>query len=91
MSSKRSKAVDRADPESSEDEIALESDVSYLINPGSVGQPRDGDRRAGYAIYDSDAGLVTLCRADYDIASAQKKIMQAGLPELLALRLDAGL
>jgi diadenosine tetraphosphatase ApaH/serine/threonine PP2A family protein phosphatase len=65
--------------------------VNYLINPGSVGQPRDGDRRAGYAIYDSGSGLVTLHRTEYDIASAQKKIIDAGLPELLALRLDAGL
>jgi diadenosine tetraphosphatase ApaH/serine/threonine PP2A family protein phosphatase len=80
-----------ADPESSDDEIALEHDVNYFINPGSVGQPRDGDRRAGYAIYDPDARLVTLCRAEYDIASAQRKILDAGLPELLALRLDAGL
>ena len=80
-----------ADPESSEEEIALEHDVNYFINPGSVGQPRDGDRRAGYAIYDAGARLVTLCRAEYDIASAQKKILEAGLPELLALRLDAGL
>jgi predicted phosphodiesterase len=78
-------------PESSEDEIVLENDVNYLINPGSVGQPRDGDRRAGYAIYDSGAGVVTLCRVEYDVASAQKKILEAGLPELLALRLDAGL
>jgi diadenosine tetraphosphatase ApaH/serine/threonine PP2A family protein phosphatase len=79
------------DPESSQEQIALEDDVNYLINPGSVGQPRDGDRRAGYAIYDPDAGLVTLCRTEYDIASAQKKILEAGLPQLLALRLDAGL
>ncbi len=71
--------------------IALEHDVNYLINPGSVGQPRDGDRRAGYAIYEPEARLVTLCRAEYDVASAQKKILDAGLPELLALRLEAGL
>lgn len=80
-----------ADPESSEEEIPLEEDVNYLINPGSVGQPRDGDRRAGYATYDSGTRVVTLCRAEYDIASAQKKIIDAGLPELLALRLNAGL
>jgi len=79
------------DPQSSEDQIPLEHDVNYLINPGSVGQPRDGDRRAGYAIYDPGARLVTLYRTEYDIASAQKKILEAGLPELLALRLQAGL
>ena len=71
--------------------LDLESEASYLINPGSVGQPRDGDRRAAYAIYDPEAGLVTLCRAEYDVPSAQRKIMEAGLPELLALRLDAGI
>jgi predicted phosphodiesterase len=85
------KRLTGADPESSDEEIALEQDVNYLINPGSVGQPRDGDRRAGYATYDSGTRLVTLCRAEYDIASAQKKIIDAGLPELLALRLNAGL
>jgi predicted phosphodiesterase len=73
------------------EEVPIEKDVNYLINPGSVGQPRDGDRRAAFAIYEPDAGLVTLCRAEYDVASAQKKIIDAGLPELLALRLDAGL
>ena len=72
-------------------DMRIEPECAYLVNPGSVGQPRDGDRRAGYAIYDSDTRLVILCRAEYDIASAQKKILDAGLPELLALRLDAGL
>ena len=58
---------------------------------GSVGQPRDGDRRAAYATYDSGTRMVTLCYADYDIASAQKRILDPGLPELLALHLGAGL
>lgn len=71
--------------------LELENDVNYLINPGSVGQPRDGDRRAAYAIYDSSARQVTLCRAEYDVASAQRKIIDAGLPELLALRLNSGI
>ena len=71
--------------------LDLEPDASYLINPGSVGQPRDGDPRAGYAIYHPDAHLVTLCRAEYDVATAQRKILAAGLPELLALRLEAGI
>jgi predicted phosphodiesterase len=70
--------------------LELENDVNYLINPGSVGQPRDGDRRAAYAIYDTSARQVSLCRAEYDVASAQKKILDAGLPELLALRLSSG-
>jgi predicted phosphodiesterase len=70
--------------------MELENDVNYLINPGSVGQPRDGDPRAGYAIYDEAAKLVTLGRVNYDIAGAQKKIAEAGLPDLLASRLNAG-
>lgn len=85
------KRLTHADPASSEEVIALETDVNYLINPGSVGQPRDGDRRAAFAIYEPQEGLVTLCRVEYDIATAQKKIIDAGLPELLALRLQAGL
>ena len=71
--------------------LDLEAGASYLINPGSVGQPRDGDPRAAYAIYQPDACLVTLCRAEYDVAAAQRKILAAGLPELLALRLGAGI
>ncbi len=70
--------------------LSLENDVSYLINPGSVGQPRDRDPRAAYALYEPAARLVTFRRVPYDIASAQKKILAAGLPELLALRLEAG-
>jgi predicted phosphodiesterase len=85
---KRLATIDAA---AGEGTIELEKDVNYLINPGSVGQPRDGDRRAAYAIYEPAARLVSLYRAEYDIASAQRKIIDAGLPELLALRLDAGL
>jgi len=70
--------------------IELENDMDYLINPGSVGQPRDGDPRAAYATYDTEARLVILHRAAYDVASAQRKIIQAGLPGLLAARLEAG-
>ena len=71
--------------------IELEPDAAYLINPGSVGQPRDGDPRAAYAFYEPKERLVTLCRAEYDVQSAQRKIFEAGLPELLALRLEAGI
>jgi predicted phosphodiesterase len=70
--------------------IELENDANYLINPGSVGQPRDGDPRAAYAVYQPETRLVTLFRAEYDVAAAQKKILKAGLPELLAMRLEAG-
>ncbi len=79
-------------PASSEEEtFELEPDVHYLINPGSVGQPRDGDPRAAYALYDSESRLVTLCRTEYDIPAAQRKILEAGLPEQLAMRLNAGI
>ncbi|HTS48631.1 MAG TPA: metallophosphoesterase family protein [Bryobacteraceae bacterium] len=71
--------------------LELENDVEYLLNPGSVGQPRDGDPRAAYAVYDLEARVVTFRRVAYDIQSAQKKIVEAGLPELLALRLAAGM
>jgi predicted phosphodiesterase len=71
--------------------VELEQDAKYLINPGSVGQPRDGDPRAAYAFYEPETRLVTLCRTEYDVAAAQKKILEAGLPELLAARLNAGM
>jgi hypothetical protein len=57
-----------------------------MINSGSIGQPRDGDPRAAYAVYDPDAGMVPYHRVAYDVASAQKKIRDAGLPPILADR-----
>lgn len=62
----------------------------YLINPGSVGQPRDGDPRAAFALYDSSSGRLELRRVPYSIGQAQEKIRAAGLPERLAARLAAG-
>ena len=70
--------------------VELEPDIYYLINAGSVGQPRDADPRAAYALYTEGEPLVMLCRTVYDIATAQKKIVSAGLPEFLAERLDKG-
>ena len=61
-----------------------------IINPGSVGQPRDGDPRAAYAIYDSGQESVTHYRVRYDIATTQKKMRTHGLPEYLVERLDYG-
>jgi predicted phosphodiesterase len=81
----------RAKDDAEVETFELEPDLNYLINPGSVGQPRDGDPRAAYALYEPGPRLVTLCRAPYDIGTAQKKILEAGLPELLALRLSAGI
>jgi diadenosine tetraphosphatase ApaH/serine/threonine PP2A family protein phosphatase len=61
-----------------------------MINPGSIGQPRDGDPRAAFALYDTEARVVTFHRIPYDVMRAQKKIMAAGLPEHLAARLAEG-
>lgn len=61
-----------------------------ILNPGSVGQPRDGDPRAAYAIYDSDGGHVTLHRTSYDIEAVQQHMRSLGLPSLLANRLAEG-
>jgi len=68
----------------------LEPDTRYLLNVGSVGQPRDGDSRAAYGVYDSEAMTVEFRRAEYDIATAQQKIVDAGLPRFLAERLSKG-
>ena len=70
--------------------IAIDPGCAYMINPGSTGQPRDGDARAAYAIYDTGAGEVTYYRVNYDVAAAQKKIHAAGLPAILADRLAVG-
>jgi predicted phosphodiesterase len=64
--------------------------TTQLINPGSVGQPRDFVWQAGYVIYDSDQKLVEFQRCAYDLATAQKKIRDAGLPPALADRLALG-
>lgn len=70
--------------------IELEPDTLYMINPGSVGQPRDRDPRAAYAIYDSKLRTVTLRRVAYSIQQAATAIKEAGLPEVLGLRLFVG-
>lgn len=62
----------------------------YLLNPGSVGQPRDGDPRASVAVIDTDAKRASVHRVPYDVAAAQQKIRQAGLPAFLAERLALG-
>lgn len=73
--------------------LALQAGQRVIINPGSVGQPRDGDWRASYLMYDGevgDAGILGHRRVEYDIATAQAKIRAAGLPESLADRLARG-
>jgi predicted phosphodiesterase len=72
-------------------ELRIEETATYLVNPGSVGQPRDGDPRAAYAIYDSDVATVFFRRARYAISETHRKIVAAGLPEVLGTRLYQGL
>jgi len=71
-------------------EFPLKEGVRYMINPGSVGQPRDGDWRAAFAIFDSDARIITFCRVPYNLKQAQDRILTANLPQRLATRLAAG-
>lgn len=70
--------------------VEIEHTTLHLLNPGSVGQPRDGDPRAAYAIYDDTERTVEFRRTLYDVRRAQGKIRAAGLPELLADRLEFG-
>jgi diadenosine tetraphosphatase ApaH/serine/threonine PP2A family protein phosphatase len=76
--------------DSPEYKVSLTNGSRLLINPGSVGQPRDGDPRAAYAIVDEDDRSVELYRLSYPIEAAQAKILKAGLPEVLAQRLAVG-
>jgi predicted phosphodiesterase len=75
---------------SSEMHVQLRDRCKYLINPGSIGQPRDGDPRAGYAIADTVERRVELYRLKYPVEDAQMKVIKAGLPEVLAQRLAVG-
>jgi predicted phosphodiesterase len=74
--------------------LPLEPGLRHLINPGSVGQPRDTDWRAAFAIFevdpDSNEQVITFHRTPYDVAAAQGRILAAGLPERLAGRLREG-
>lgn len=70
--------------------LQLKEAARYLINPGSVGQPRDGDWRAAFALYDSESQLVHFHRTPYNLKAAQDRIFDAKLPARLATRLAAG-
>jgi len=70
--------------------LPLEQGATYFLNPGSIGQPRDGDPRAGYAILDDEAQELTMIRVRYPVEEAQAKIHAAGLPPSLANRLALG-
>jgi predicted phosphodiesterase len=71
-------------------QIPMKDGCKYLINPGSVGQPRDGDPRAAYAIVDTTQRRVELYRIRYAVEDAQTKVVKAGLPDVLAQRLAVG-
>ena len=71
-------------------EVRVTNGTRHLLNPGSVGQPRDGDPRAGFAVADTGRRTVTLFRIDYPIQQAQVRIRQEGLPDVLAQRLALG-
>jgi len=70
--------------------ISMDDANRYLVNPGSVGQPRDGDPRAGFGIVDTTAKEVVIYRVEYPIAKAQARILEEGLPDVLAQRLALG-
>ncbi len=71
-------------------QIPIDDDAATIINAGSVGQPRDENNKASWALYDTEARLVTINRIEYDIDAAAEKIRAAGLPEILAARLYQG-
>lgn len=71
-------------------EIVIEAGCRYIVNVGSVGQPRDRDARAAYVVWDIEGRRVTLRRVPYDVARARQKILDAGLPRFLADRLADG-
>jgi diadenosine tetraphosphatase ApaH/serine/threonine PP2A family protein phosphatase len=70
--------------------LTIPENTRHLINPGSIGQPRDNDWRAAFAIYDTTAEEIVFHRVPYDLTAAQGRILMAGLPEKLAARLREG-
>lgn len=71
--------------------LKLEDERRYLLNPGSIGQPRDRDPRASFITYDSETRVVRWQRVDYPISKAQERIVKSGLPKVLADRLSLGI
>lgn len=78
-------------PQGGRCELQLQDEYQYLINPGAVGQPRDGNHQASFAVWDTEARTVEIIRLDYDIADSQRRIYTAHLPENMALRLSLGI
>jgi putative phosphoesterase len=73
-----------------ETEIELKDGHKYIVNVGSVGQPRDRDQNACWCMYDSQSRTVFLHRVPYEVGLTQRQIREAGLPEILATRLESG-
>jgi predicted phosphodiesterase len=84
------KAIEKVPVKWTELTISIDDRSSFLINPGSVGQPRDGDWRAAYAVYQSDDRMVTYYRVEYDAPEARRRVRDAGLPMILGDRLLIG-
>ena len=77
-------------PFGTEDRVRVPGEGKIMVNVGSVGQPRDGDWRAAYVVYDVDSKRIQLHRVEYDVERAAAKILEAGLPPMLADRLRRG-
>ena len=84
-------SMDVAVLEGEEVVVDIEAGTRYMLNPGSVGQPRDRDPRAGYMIYDTEARRAVLRRVEYPVERAQERITAADLPAILADRLSVGI
>lgn len=84
-------AVEGTFLEGNANELKLEKGARYLINPGSIGQPRDRNPAAAFAIYDSETRIVKFHRVEYDVEDAKRKILDARLPAALAERLSLGI
>ena len=83
-------AVEPVDDSGADCRIRLRPGGRFLINPGSVGQPRDGDPRAAFAVWDTDAGSIEFYRVEYPVERTQEKMKQARLPSYLIQRLSHG-
>ena len=68
----------------------MDENYQYMLNPGSVGQPRDGDYRASFAIFDLNNFTFEIIRVDYDVQKTKRKILESELPQILAYRLENG-